>query len=341
MSTAGWKWVSLAPGVAVVVLLGAASGCGTWGFQAELLVRVVDERTGQAVPGAKVQADYLMRRTGPSGQARFVLRPAAYDVVVEHPAFAPMEVSVVLAPNAVAAKTVGLQPRAKPPAPSPTPTASAPVSPQPSAGASAPIEVGATVFGRVTDEAGNRLPGAQVLLESNWGIPLGEARTNGTGEFKVSQLPKGQSLKLTAMANGFKSVTRNASPAGDWRLDFTGAWALRPDTPPTPAPGGPPIVRVDGVVQDTAGRVVEGAFVRVESDNVRYPLHQMVSAAKGSFEFKLPAQIPIRFTATKPGYRPVTFVERLELITGAGPLRVDFTEGRALAPLAKPVALAE
>jgi hypothetical protein len=197
------------------------------------------------------------------------------------------------------------------------------------------------VFGRVTDETGSRVPGVSLLFESNWGIPLGEARTNGTGEFRVSQLPKGQALKVTAIAPGFKSVTRNVSPTSDWRLDFTGAWALRKDVPPTPSPGGPPIVRVDGIVQDTSGRALEGAFVRVESDNVRYPLQQVVAATKGSFEFKLPAQIPIRFTATKPGYRPVTFVERLELINGAGPVRVDFTEGRALAPLAKPVALSE
>lgn len=345
MSHPQWTRVLWAPGITGVLLLGAASGCGTWGFQAELLVRVVDERTGQAVPGARVQADYLIRRTSPSGQVRFMLRPATYDVVVEHPAFSPMEVSVVLAPNAVAAKTVALQPRPRPvvpPSASPSPGGgAAPASPQPSGVASAPLEVGAVVRGRVTDDAGNRVSGAHLLLESTWGIPLGEARTNGVGEFKVSQLPKGQSLKVTALASGFKSVTRNVSPVGDWRLDFTGVWSLRPDTPPTPAPGGPPIVRVDGIVQDTAGRVVDGAFVRVESDNVRYPLHQTVLAAKGSFEFKLPAEIPLRFTATKPGYRPVTFVERLELITGGGPLRVDFTTGRALAPIARPVARAE
>lgn len=338
MTLPSWNGFCWAPKAAVVLLLGSAAGCGTWAFQAELLIRVVDERTGRALPGATVQADYLVRRTGPSGKARFVLRPATYNVMIEHPAFAPMEVSVVLTPNAVAAKTVGLQPRPRPSLPSPVPSVSAspgasPASPQPSEVASAPADAGAVVFGRVTDEAGNRVSGAYLLLESNWGVPLGEARTNAVGEFKVAQLPKGQSLKLTVLADGFKSVTRHATPVGEWRLDFTGLWSLRKDLPPSPVPGGPPVVRVEGVIQDTSGRSLSGAFVRVESDNVRYPLMQVVAAPQGSFELKLPAEIPVRFTATKPGYRPVTFVERLELTTGGGPLRLDFSAGRALAPL--------
>ncbi|MEB3195902.1 MAG: carboxypeptidase-like regulatory domain-containing protein [Candidatus Sericytochromatia bacterium] len=310
-----------------------AAGCGTWGFQAELLVRVVDARTGQAVSGALVEADLQERRTGPSGQARFTLKPAAYDVAVTHPAYQALVTDVMLAPNAVLARTVGLEPRS--PGASPAPPSPG-ASPLPSGPPPATPGSDVSVSGRVTDPSGNRLPNADLLVESAWGIPLGQARTNAQGEFRVAQLPRGETIKLTVIATGFRSVTRTARLEGDWRLDFTGMYALRPDQPAPAQPGGPATVQIDGAVEDAAGVAVDGAFVRAESDNVRYPFTAIALTRYGHFEFKAPADIPIRFTATKPGYRPVTFLERLTWVPGAGPLRLDFTGGRALVPQRTP-----
>src|SRR5687767_12824620 len=85
-----------APLAAVVVIAGAATGCGALSQQADLLVRVVDARSGQAIVGATVEADYQKKRTGGGGQARFSLKPDMYDLTVEHPAFLSMTTTVVI-----------------------------------------------------------------------------------------------------------------------------------------------------------------------------------------------------------------------------------------------------
>lgn len=323
-----------APLAAIVLMAGAATGCGTFGQQAELFVRVVDARNGQAIVGATVQADYQTKRTGGGGQARFQLKPEMYDLTVEHPAYLSMTTTVVIVSGVGAAKTVGLYPRPQGveplPALSPDPVASG--GPNPSPAPSAVAEKGAAIFGRVTDASGARVPNAMVFAESGWGIPLGNARTNAVGEYRLDKLSRGQQARVTVIAEGFKSVTRTATPNGEWRMDFTGAYALRPDVPPPADPAGPPTVRVEGLVQDTMGRPIDGAIVKVESDDVRLPFNQMAVARGGRFDLKCPAEITLRFTATKVAHRPVTFTERLERPAFGSDVRVDFTGHRALDP---------
>lgn len=328
-----------APLAAVVVMAGAATGCGTFAQQAELVVRVVDARSGQGIVGATVQADYQTRRTGAGGQARFLLKPDMYDLTVEHPAFLAMTTTVVIASGVGAAKTIGLYPRpngVEPlpgPGPDPTPSTGPNPSPAPSGAPSTAPEKGAAIFGRVTDETGTRIPNAMIFAESAWGIPLGNARTNAHGEYRVDKLSRGQQARVTVIADGYKAVTRSATPTGEWRMDFTGAFALRRDVPPPPDPGGPPTVRVDGRVEDTMGRPVDGAIIKAESENVRYPFSQMAVARGGRFELKCPAEVPLRFTATKVAHRPVTFTERLERPMVGSDVRVAFTGMRALDPI--------
>lgn len=327
-----------APLAAVVVIAGAATGCGTFAQQAELLVRVVDARSGQAIVGATVEADYQSRRTGAGGQARFLLKPEMYDLTVEHPAFLSMTTTVVIVSGVGAAKTIGLYPRPNGVeplpgvGPDPLPSNGPVPSPGPSGQPSATPEKGAAIFGRVTDESGARIPNATIFAESGWGIPLGTARTNAHGEYRVEKLSRGQQARVTVIADGFKSVTRSATPTGEWRMDFTGAYALRRDVPPPPDPGGPPTVRVEGRVEDTMGRPIDGAIIKAESENVRFPFSQMAVARGGRFDLKCPAEVPIRFTATKVAHRPVSFTERLERPGVGGDVRVEFTGMRALDP---------
>ena len=325
----------VAPVAAIVLMAGAATGCGTFAQNAELFVRVVDARNGQAIVGATVEADYQSKRTGAGGQARFSLKPEMYDLAVEHPAYLSMTTTVVIVSGVGAAKTIGLYPRPAGPEPlpgvSPDPLPSGAPNPSP-APSGAPAEKGAAIFGKVTDAAGTRLPNAMVFAESGWGIPLGSARTNAVGEYRVDKLSRGQQARVTVIADGYASVTRTATPQGEWRMDFTGAYALRKDAPAPTDPGGPPMVLVGGQVQDTMGRAIDGAIVKVESDNVRLPFNQMAVARGGRYELKVPAEVSLRFTATKVAHRPVTFTERVERPLYGGDVRVDFTGMRALDP---------
>ena len=319
--------------VAAIVMAGvAATGCGAFSQQGELIVRVVDARSGAAITNAVVDADYQQHRTDGSGRARFQLAATTYDVSVDHPAYLPLTTTVVLAPGAIAAKTIGLYPRPGGPQPdpaSPQPGSSA----QPSAAPSAGPEIKtATIFGRVTDDRSTRLPNATVFIESGWGIPLGQARTNAVGEYRVEKLPRGQQARVTVILDGYKSVTREATPAGDWRMDFVGVYALRKDVPPVQDPSGHPFAKVTGRVEDTMGRPIDGAIIKAEADGVRFNFSQMAIARGGRYELKCPTQIPIRFTASKVNHRPVSFVEAIDPAVYGQEARMDFTSGRALDP---------
>lgn len=324
----------LAPLLAIAV-----AGCGTFAQKTDLIVRVVDARTGQAIGGATVEADYQKSRTSSGGQTRFTLAPDTYEVAIAHPAFLSTTTTVILVPGVTASKTVGLYPRpisVEPlpgpsgdpnPGGSPAPNPGASVQPSPATG-----EKPVAIFGRVTDEAGNRVPNALVFVESGWGIPLGNARTTAVGEYRVDKLPRFQQQRITVIADGYKSVTRTAAPSSDWRMDFTGVFAMRRDLPISVDPGGPPIVRVIGRVEDTMGRTIDGAIVKAESDNVRYPFSEIAIVRGGRFELKVPAEMNIRFTATKVAHRPVTFVERVERPAFGGEVHLSFTGPRALDP---------
>ena len=249
-----------------------------------------------------------------------------------------MTTTVVVVSGVGAAKTIGLYPRpngVEPlpgPQPDPVPSGSGAPSPGPSGAPSAAPEKGVAIFGRVTDESGARIPNVMVFAESGWGIPLSHARTNAHGQYRLEKLSRGQPARVTVIADGYKSVTRSATPTVEWRMDFTGAFALRRDMPAPVDPGGPPMVRVEGMVQDTMGRPVDGAIVKVESDNVRLPFNQMAVARGGRYELKCPTEVSLRFTATKVAHRPVAFTERLDRASFSGSARVDFTGLRALDP---------
>lgn len=320
----------LAPLVAIVV-----AGCGTFGQKTDLIVRVVDARTGQAIAGATVDADYQKARTNGAGQTRFQLTPNSYEVTIAHPAFLSTTTTVMLVAGVTASKTVGLYPRPNGVEPLPGPSGDPNGTPTPQPGTSAapsaqPGEKPVAIFGRVTDETGNRVPNAMVFVESNWGIPLGNARTSAVGEYRVEKLARFQPTRVTVIADGYKSVTRTAAPTSDWRMDFTGAFGLRKDVPVVD-PGGPPMVKLVGRVEDTMGRPIDGAIVKAEASGVRYPFNEMAIVRGGRFTMTCPAEIDIRFTATKVAHRPVTFIERLERNSGYD-TRLDFTGPRALDP---------
>ncbi|MEB3220670.1 MAG: carboxypeptidase-like regulatory domain-containing protein [Candidatus Sericytochromatia bacterium] len=320
------------PLVPLLLAGGIGASCGTLGPGAELIVRVVDARSGQGVPGATVEVDWQVLRTAGAGAARVSLRPGAYELTVSHGGYEPSVSSVMLAPGATLARTVGLRPRPEAASPQPSPAGTPGTSPTPSPGASPSAEPGAVVFGKVTDGKGGRLAGALVLVESTWGVPLAEARTTAVGEFRFPGLPRRQPAKFTAIADGHRSITRVVTPAGEWRLDFTGVHALAPERPPVTEPGGPPVVKVDALVTNALGTAVDGAVLRAESEAVRFPFATTLVTKLGHAEFLCPSGIPVRFTATKVGHRPITFVERLEPVPGGGPLRLDFKGGRALVP---------
>ncbi|MEB3328745.1 MAG: carboxypeptidase-like regulatory domain-containing protein [Candidatus Sericytochromatia bacterium] len=314
----------------LVVAGGSGAGCGSLGPGAELIVRVIDARSGQAVAGAIVEVDWQVLRTTGGGTARVGLRPGTYELTVTHGAFEPSVSGIMLAPGATLARTVGLRPRPDGGSPSPSPSAPPVAAPGPSPAASPSATPGATVYGKVTDGRGGRLGGALVLVESTWGLPLAEARTTAVGEFRFPGLPRRQPVKITAIAEGHRAVTRVVRPDGEWRLDFTGVHALTPERPQGAEPGGPPMVKVDALVTNGAGDAVDEAIVRAESEAVRFPFSTTRVARHGHAEFLCPTGIRIRFTASKLGHRPVTFVERLEPPSGSGPFRLDFTGGRAL-----------
>jgi hypothetical protein len=203
------------------------------------------------------------------------------------------------------------------PGPKPSPAPSTPASDQT-----------ITLFGRITDPTGARLPNVTVYVESDFGVPFGQpATTSAVGEYRlVAKAPKGTTLRVSAMADGYHTCTRYVAATGTWRLDFTGAFALKrvvtePDTPP--------FETANGRVEDTMGRPLKWGVVKVESDGVRYPFNATTLVINGHYELTVPTRLPLRFTASAPNHRPVTLTQT---VNGAADRQVDFTGYRALDP---------
>jgi len=316
---------------ATVLLISYAAGCGIAVQRGDLVVRVVDARTGQAVRGALVTADYEQYPTNALGQARFTLNANTYDLQIDHPAFLPTTTTAVVVPGPPSIKTVGLYPRPAQPA-SPDPQPSGAPNPAPSGAPSSAPSPGAPhtalVFGRVTDATGARLANATVFAESSWGIPTGTARTNAVGEYRIDKLVPGQEGRVSVILDGYQSVTRPVSPKGNWRLDFTGIYALKKVEQANPLQ---PLVTVTGRVTDTMNRLIDGAIIKAESVATG-EVKAAAVARHGQYTFKVPAKLTLRFTASKLNHRSVNFVEIVEANTGGTPVRVDFTGIRALDP---------
>lgn len=320
-------------GLALVsaTMLSAMLGCGL--DQADLRLRVLDGRTNVAVAGAHVLVDgHRDARTNGAGFASLPLTPGIHRLAVSHRDYATLEDEVRLQPRETAVRVVRLAPRpAETPLPSPAPNPSAsPVpgaSPTPTPHPTPSAEARAELFGRVTDDAGNRLTNVLIFVESPFGLPLGSATTNAHGEYRVGDLPSGRDVRATAILENRRSVSRTVKPVGAWRLDFTGAYGLKP--PATPEPGSPAQARVAGLVKDTRGRTLDGAVVRVEASNVRYPFNGTAVTRNGRYELSVPTGLRLRFSAQKEHHRPMSFHLKVE----DAQAQVDFTGPRALEPL--------
>ena len=319
--------------IAAVVTASGLAGCGL--EQTELAVRVLDATSGAPIDGASVEVDGFRReRTNRLGVARFMLRSGAYTVDVSAPRYEKITNTVSVFTGMASSAEVRLERQAAPtpgsstqPSPTPTPAPGASTAPTPKPSASAPAAETVTLYGKVTDPTGARVKGATIYVESNWGIPFGEpATTNGQGEYKLqAKVPRGTGVRVSAMAEGFVAKSRQVTPKGEWRLDFAGAFALSPDVT---EPDLPAEVRVSGQLEDTTGKALRFAVVKVESEDMRYPFSRKVPAFLGRFELKVPTRLPLRFTASAEGHRTVTFVETVK---SSSP-RFDFTGYRALDP---------
>lgn len=319
--------------IAAVVSAGSLSGCGL--EQSELSVRVLDKRNGAPIPGAAVEVNgYRRERTNILGVARMMLRPGAYDVAVSAPRFVTVDATVTVFAGMASNATVGLDaapaptpgPSPSPGAsPSPAPGASTPPSPKPSPSAPAIEQV--TLYGKVVDPTGARVKGATVYVESDWGVLFGQpATTNTVGEYRLqAKVTKGTSLRVAGMADGYETQVRRVAARGEWRLDFAGGFALKPIVS---NPELPTQVRVVGRLEDTQGRALKWAVVRAEAEGTRYAFKTGTVGFDGQFELTVPTNLPLRFTASAPNHRTVTFVETVK---SASP-QFDFTGYRALEP---------
>jgi Carboxypeptidase regulatory-like domain len=320
--------------IAAAVAGGGLAGCGF--EQTELQVKVVDAGSGASIPGASVEVGGFRREnTNLLGVARFLVRPGTYDLEVRHPRYTGFSNMVTVFTGMAATATVRLEPAppptpgpSEPPAPGPTPSpgASTPAGPSPSPSPAVEWQ-NVTLFGRVTDPTGARVPRATVFVESDFGIPFGHGTTNAQGEYRIGmKLPKGKpSVRVAAMADGYHTKIRYAAPTGTWRLDFAGAFCLQPNVP---EPQEPPQVTVTGEVKDTMGRAVKFGMVKAEAEGVRHPYKGYAWVTDGKYALTVPTQLPLRFTASALHHRPVTFVETVK----GTERRFDFTGYRALDP---------
>lgn len=318
---------------AAVVSLVATVGCGIQ--QTDLALKVVDARTGAPVSGADVNVNGMDAQTPTSGVAHFLLRPDTYDVSVQDDAYLPLSTTVTLGPGAGTARTIPLYPRPvdpnATPGPAPDPNATpgpggtpVPLPPRPS------NDPGVAVFGRVTDPSGARVGGAMVMVANTYGVPLGTATSTAQGEYRLDHVLRGHQLRLTAVADGYDSVTRSFTPSSDWRMDFTGQFALKKHVDPGPDPQHPSTLMVQGTVQDTFGNPLDGVLVHIQAYNVRYPFDRMTIGRHGHYQMAVPTDLPLSFTASKTGYRPTTFQQSVAASTFGEAASVDFTGTRAL-----------
>lgn len=314
-----------------VVLAAMAVGCGAQ--QADLTLKVVDGRNGQGLAGATVSVNQVDQATNAQGLAHYALRADSYDVNVSAGGYLPLSTTIVLAGGAPVARTLSLYPRpdASPGAGSPAPGSSLPPIPAPSA------DPGVAVFGRVTDASGNRVASAMVMVAgAQYGLPIASAVTNAQGEYRLAHVPRGKALQIVAAADGDDGSKRGFTPTSDWRIDFTGQFALKPHQDATDHAQ---VATIQGTLQDTYGATLDGVLVHVESSNVRYPFDRFVIGRKGRYQLAVPTNLPLRFTAAKPGYRPTTFTDSVPANVGMGDAPSEnFTGPRALdlAPVQEP-----
>jgi hypothetical protein len=314
-------------GTTAAIALYATLGCGL--EQTDFRVQVTDATTGNPLVGASVEVDYLQAPTNAGGQARFNVRPGAHDLTVSCRGYEQVQTAVVLYNAGMAVKSIAMMPLSEPVNPPSPPAPSPGASPQPGASPSPTPAKGLQIFGKLTDGTGVRIPKASVYVESEWGIPFGTADSNAVGEYRIGKLPKGQALRVTAIADGYKSRSRVVTPTADWRLDFTGIYALTPNTAQTPSVGAGTTL-VTGRVEDVQGRGLSGVIIKADSSDVRYPFKETTIARNGAFEIAVPTDLPLRFIASKYGYRSVTFTETIASAHAGERIRLDFKGQRAL-----------
>ncbi|HEY9723387.1 MAG TPA: carboxypeptidase regulatory-like domain-containing protein [Oscillatoriaceae cyanobacterium] len=309
----------------------ATFGCGYQ--QAQLLVRVVDADTGNPLPGANVMADGVIEHTNGNGVAPFTLHDGSCLVTVARSGYVPATASILLDSSQMVTQTIALHTGGPLPTPTPAPSAS-PVpgvspspTPQPSARPSqAPVTV--TVGGRVTNPTGTRLKGAYVFVTTTDGRPLGSAVTDNLGQYSLGGLPAGEPLDVTAIATGDGPKSRVITPTGNWHLDFTGFYGLSPDQPPVI--DGNTLATVNGEVDDNSGAPLDGVLIQAQAYGTNFAYQDATVAHDGHFSMRVPTNIPLRFSAQKPQFRTMSFIETIPDGGYGEQMQVDFTQDRAL-----------
>ena len=319
------RYQRLLASVSFLTLFGL--GCGTSnGGRADLDLQVLDARSNQGVAEALVIVPgQIPRRTGATGHVRLNLKADTYTRGIQHKDYQAASLNVSLVPGVAIAKTINLNPRPErstSPAPSPDPQ----TSPTPRASTSPT----AMLRGRVSDETGSRLANVTLYVETPMGLAVAMANSNKVGEYRIEGLPLQTPLKVSAILEGYQTVSRALNLKGNWQMDFSGVYALRKNNGATPGVGAPMLVKVSGRVEDTMGRALPRAIVRIESEGPQDSFKEAVLSKQGGFETRVPVDMPLRFTASKPNHRTISFVETIRRPEAGENPRLDFTGIRAL-----------
>ncbi len=279
--------------------------------QAVTLTGVVVDAADRPVAGVQILAessfDFRSRRgpptvrSGSDGGFRFEgLRPGGvYELIAVHEGFSQTRTTVQI------------------------PTAGRP--------AAAPLRIllqkGTSVFGRVVDEAGLPVPGAEVNLRAEEGASL-KATSGQDGRFEIRHIGPG-TCNLAAQAKGYSYAVRPniEIPAGEAAFDL-GTVTL------------PASAVIAGRVTDARGAAIEGAEISVlPSDMEDFDAEQAMdpdlvwgvpTEADGSFRleglqrgdrYDLSVERPGFVTATVPGV----------LAPAREPIRIEMKAARSLA----------
>lgn len=321
--------------VLTVATLVASFGCGYQ--QSQLLVQVVDADTGNPLAGANVRVDGLVGRANAGGLAHFTVHAGTCLVSASEPGYVPADASVMLDAGQVETQTIGLHAGSVQPTPTPLPLPSADpvpgVSPEPTPHTSprpSATPATATLVGRVTNPTGTRLKGAYVFVTTTDGLPLGSTTTDGLGQYRLTGLPANQPLDVTAIATGDGPKSRVVTPRGTWELDFTGFYGLSADVPPVI--DGNTLATIHGTVEDASGAPLGGVLVQAQAYGTNFAYQDATVTQNGQFSMRVPSNIPLRFSAQKPAYRTMSFIESIPNGGYGLQLAVDFTGARALTP---------
>ena len=140
------------------------------------------------------------------------------------------------------------------------------------------LSPGATLTGKVVDDAGAPVAGAHVSVEMQWPtwrfVPAAPQKTRADGVYRFFGMPADQSFSITAHAKGFRSAGMTASPD-----DLADPEAALENLVLSRAS-----LTLTGVVVDVDGKPVPKALVRIFGEG--QPFLQLRTDDKGAFTAK-------------------------------------------------------